>query len=156
LDTARRLVNDKHSPSGYFVYRLRLSPKDRLVYANTENIQVFSICEKNKWKYWWNEHYIVEVTKYEFWHCQNFGKNLASGVEIFLDRYQPNISYGVTLYRKSWEEDFASNCNLASGEVPDWHPTDMDKIGDVDRLLFDIGNFLKILQTKVPINKQNL
>ncbi|KAG9287826.1 hypothetical protein G9A89_017421 [Geosiphon pyriformis] len=157
LETAKRLSNDKHSPQGIFVYRLRVSPSKHLVYTNTEEVQVTSVCEKTKWKYWWNDDYVVEVTRYEFWNCEKY-MTISPGVEIILDRDGAvNTSYGVTFYRKSWDDDFAFNCSLGVGEAPDWHPTDIldrDKTGGVDGLLQEIHNFIETLEQKVPIRVQ--
>ncbi|CAG8442892.1 9276_t:CDS:10 [Ambispora leptoticha] len=154
LDAAKRVSNDKHSPQGLFVYRLRLSPSKRLIYTNNDEIRVISVCKKTKWKHWWNTDYIVEVTRYELWDCH---ANKQTGVEITLDLDEPiNISYGVTLYRKSWDDDFACNCNLKVGEAPEWHPNDIldrDKPGGLNKLLNEIREFLKILEEKVPFSK---
>ncbi|CAG8433755.1 11079_t:CDS:10 [Ambispora gerdemannii] len=154
LDAAKRMTNDKHSSQGLFVYRLRLSPGKHLIYTNTEDVRVISVCEKTKWKHWWKDDYIVEVTRYEFWNCD---PNKQTGVENILDLDAPvNTSYGVTFYRKSWDDDFAFNCNLKVGEAPDWHPTDAidrDKTGGVDKLLNDIREFMNTLEQKVPIIK---
>ena len=74
------------------------SPKGRLVYSNTKEIKVISVCEKTKWKYWWNNDYVVEITKYEFWNLPPKYMNYNPGVEILLSQEKPpKVSYGVTV-----------------------------------------------------------
>jgi hypothetical protein len=67
-----------------------------LVYSNTDEINVTSVCEKTRWKYWWGEHYVVEVTRYRFW---NLTKHVASppGVEIPLDKEPATVSFGISV-----------------------------------------------------------
>ncbi|CAJ0846985.1 2333_t:CDS:10, partial [Entrophospora sp. SA101] len=153
IQTAKHLSNDKFSPQGIFVYKLRLSPQNRLIYTNTDKVQVTSICQKTKWKYWWGEHYVVEVTRYEYWKCDSF-KNISAGVEIIMDKEEPfSVRYGVTLYKKSWDDDFAFNSALSVGEVPEWHPYDIvddEKIGGIKGLIGEIRKFLNMLQTNIP------
>jgi len=155
IKTANRLPNDKFNPLGTFVYKLRLSQHDHLVYSNTDEINVSSACEKTKWKYWWGENYVVEVTRYKFWKLSKHMNN-PPGVEISLDKEQPIITFGVSFYRKSWEDDFAYNSNLNVGETPEWHPYDiMEETGGVHALLGDIRNFLEVLQDKLPMPEGN-
>ncbi|CAJ0829682.1 15037_t:CDS:10 [Entrophospora sp. SA101] len=153
VEAARHLSNDKFSPQGIFVYKLRLSPQNRLIYTNTDKVQVTSICQKTKWKYWWGEHYVVEVTRYEYWKCSKFA-NISAGVEITMDKEEPvSVTYGVTFYKKSWDDDFAYNTALDIGEIPEWHPNDIiydQKIGGIKGLIDEIRNFLDQLQHNIP------
>jgi hypothetical protein len=74
-----------------------------LVYSNTKEIIVTSVCEKTKWKYWWKNDYVVEVTKYEFWDLSNDEKTKTKpGIDILLSRElsPPNVSFGVTVSKK--------------------------------------------------------
>jgi len=120
-----------------------------LVYSNTKEINVVSVCEKTKWKYWWQKDYIVEITRYEFWDLSNY-KNTNPGIEIPLSHEAPPVvTYGVTLYKKSWDDEFSFNSNLEPGEVPEWHPHDMVDEEQVNALLADIKRFIKILQTNL-------
>ncbi|RIB14414.1 hypothetical protein C2G38_2195214 [Gigaspora rosea] len=154
IRTAKRLSNDKFSPQGSFVYKLRLSQNNKLIYTNTEEIKVTSVCEKLKWKFWWGDNYVIEITRYEHWNCDsNKIKAISPGVEIVLGR-EPSEStfYGVTFYKDTWERDFAENCSLSAGRVPEWHPIDFieeENSGGVDRLLNEIRNFLEVLQNNV-------
>ncbi|CAG8666204.1 9611_t:CDS:10, partial [Cetraspora pellucida] len=105
-----------------------------LIYTNTEDVIDTSVCEKHKEKFLWKEHFIIEITRYEYWN-----------LEIPLQREpSENVSFGVTLYKKSWDDDFSANGNLNSGEVPEWYPDDMSN--GVKQMLNDINEFLKILQ----------
>ena len=73
------------------------SPQNRLVYSNTEEINVVSVCEKTRWKYWWASNYVIEVTKYEFWELSKYMNN-PPGVEIPLNRESPfSVSFGVSV-----------------------------------------------------------
>ncbi|RIA96991.1 hypothetical protein C1645_814644, partial [Glomus cerebriforme] len=154
LKTARRLSNDKFGAQGNFIYKLRFCKQGRLVYSNTKEINVVSVCEKTKWKYWWHKDYIVEITKYEFWDLSEF-TSTPPGIEIPLSqRLSPTVTYGVTLYKKSWDDNFSHNCNLEPGEVPVWYPHDFiegdeEEKGDVNDLLDDIGKFIRVLQDKL-------
>jgi len=68
-----------------------------LVYSNTEEINVVSVCEKTRWKYWWGLDYVIEVTKYEFWRLSIYMNN-PPGVEIHLDRESPSsVTFGVSV-----------------------------------------------------------
>ncbi|CAB4384640.1 hypothetical protein RhiirA1_439954 [Rhizophagus irregularis] len=152
IKTAKRLPNDKFNALGTFVYKLRLSQNnEHLVYSNTDEINVTSVCEKNRWKYWWGDHYVVEVTRYKFWDLKD--KITSSpGVEVPLDKESAAVTYGVSFYRKSWEDNFAFNSNLNVGETPEWHPYDiMEETGGVNALLSEIRNFLEVLQDKLPL-----
>ncbi|CAG8623592.1 18054_t:CDS:10, partial [Cetraspora pellucida] len=145
LKTAKRLSIDKFGPQGLFVYKLRLSPQNHLIYTNTEDVIVTSVCEKHKKKFLWKEHFIIEITRYEYWNCEGKFLNVSPGVEIPLQREpSENVSFGVTLYKKSWDDDFSANGNLNSGEVPEWYPDDMSN--GVKQMLNDINEFMKILQ----------
>ncbi|CAB5188348.1 unnamed protein product [Rhizophagus irregularis] len=130
IQTARRLSNDKIGAQGNFVYKLRICPKGRLVYSNTKEINVLSVCEKTKWKYWWLKDYIIEITNKE---------------------PSPIVTYGITLYNKSWDE-VSFNSNLEPGEVPEWYPheiVDEEKTGGINSLMKDINNFIEIIQKKI-------
>ncbi len=71
-----------------------------MIYSNTKEIIPISVCEKTKWKYWWNKDYIVEVTKYEFWDLSKYRKT-KPGIDIPLSREpSPIVSYGVTVSKK--------------------------------------------------------
>ncbi|CAG8550851.1 13208_t:CDS:2, partial [Racocetra fulgida] len=101
-----------------------------------------AICEKHKKKFLWKEHFIIEITRYEYWNCEGKFLNVSPGVEIPLQREpSENVSFGIT---KSWEDDFSANGNLNSGEVPEWYPEDISS--GVKQMLNDINEFLKILQ----------
>ncbi|CAG8739037.1 20331_t:CDS:10 [Cetraspora pellucida] len=159
IRTAKRLSNDKFSPQGDFVYKLRLSQNNKLIYTNTEDIVVTSVCEKLKWKFWWGENYVVEITRYEHWNCDSKFQSISPGVEIVLGREPSEKTFfGVTFYKDSWERDFAENCNLSSGRVPEWHPIDFveeEKSGGVDHLLNEIRNFLDVLHNNVAKEQRN-
>ncbi|CAG8569282.1 27388_t:CDS:10, partial [Dentiscutata erythropus] len=120
-------------------------PQNHLVYTNTEDVVVTSVCEKIKKKFLWKEHFIIEITRYEYWNCEGKFLNISPGVEILLQR-EPSetVSFGITLYKKSWDDDFSANGNLNSGEVPEWYPDDIS--GGVKQMLDDINEFLKVLQ----------
>ncbi|GBC03393.1 hypothetical protein RclHR1_00510024 [Rhizophagus clarus] len=155
IKTAKRLPNDKFNALGTFVYKLRLSQNNHLVYSNTDEINVTSVCEKTRWKYWWDDHYVVEVTRYKFWQLTKH-VNSPPGVEIPLDKEPATVTYGVSFYRKSWEDNFAFNSNLNVGETPEWHPYDiMEETGGVNVLLSEIRNFLETLQDKLPMSEGN-
>ncbi|RHZ72155.1 hypothetical protein Glove_245g8 [Diversispora epigaea] len=151
IQTAKRVNNDKFKAHGVFAHKLKLSPdKNRLIYINTKDIVVSSVCEKTKYKYWWKYHYVVEITKYEYWKLNES----PIGVEIILDDRPDDISWGVTLYKKSWDESFAHNSNLDIGEVPDWHPTDIleGESGRIDNLLEDIEEFMSdVLKDSIDV-----
>jgi hypothetical protein len=67
-----------------------------LVYSNTDEINVTSVCEKTRWKYWWDDHYVVEVTRYKFWDLKD--KITSSpGVEVPLDKESADVTYGVSV-----------------------------------------------------------
>ncbi|CAH1760473.1 13581_t:CDS:10 [Entrophospora sp. SA101] len=108
VEAARHLSNDKFSPQGIFVYKLRLSK-----FAN-----------------------------------------ISAGVEITMDKEEPvSVTYGVTFYKKSWDDDFAYNTALDIGEIPEWHPNDIiydQKIGGIKGLIDEIRNFLDQLQHNIP------
>ncbi len=71
------------------------SPQNRLVYSNTNEITVVSVCEKTKWKYWWNANTVIEVTRYEFW---NLRKSYRPGIEVSLDQEStPVVTFGVSV-----------------------------------------------------------
>ncbi|CAG8799389.1 24319_t:CDS:10 [Gigaspora margarita] len=145
IKTAKRLSIDKFGPQGVFVYKLRLSTQNHLVYTNTEDVVVISVCEKHKKKFLWKDDFIIEITRYEYWNCEEKFLNISPGVEILLQREpSENVSFGVTLYKKSWDDDFSANGNLNSGEVPEWYPDDIS--GGVKPMLDDINDFLKVLQ----------
>ncbi|CAG8785954.1 28308_t:CDS:2, partial [Racocetra persica] len=109
---------------------------------NMANVIVTSVCEKHKKKFLWKEHFIIEITRYEYWNCEGKFLNVSPGVEIPLQREpSENVSFGIT---KSWEDDFSANGNLSSGEVPEWYPEDISS--GVKQMLNDINEFLKILQ----------
>jgi hypothetical protein len=73
------------------------SPQDHLVYTNTDDVNVISVCEKTKWKYWWGEHYVVEITRYVFWKLSKHMNNVP-GVEILLDQESPSsTTFGVSV-----------------------------------------------------------
>jgi hypothetical protein len=60
-------------------------------------VNVVSVCEKTKWKYWWGEHYVVEVTRYKFWKLSKYVAHVP-GVEILLDQEPPNsTTFGVSV-----------------------------------------------------------
>ncbi|CAB4481165.1 unnamed protein product [Rhizophagus irregularis] len=134
IQTARRLSNDKIGAQGNFVYKLRICPKGRLVYSNTKEINVLSVCEKTKWKYWWLKDYIIEITKYEYWNLSEH-QDSPPGIDIPLSKEpSPIVTYGITLYNKSWDE-VSFNSNLEPGEVPEWYPheiVDEEKTGGLD------------------------
>ncbi|CAG8742017.1 15430_t:CDS:2, partial [Dentiscutata heterogama] len=123
-------------------------------------IKVTSVCEKLKWKFWWGDNYVIEITKYEHWNCDsNKFKSISPGVEIGLGR-EPSEStfFGVTFYKDTWERDFAENCDLSAGRVPEWHPIDFveeERSGGVDHLLNEIRNFLDVLQNNVSKAQRN-
>ncbi|CAG8495162.1 4852_t:CDS:10 [Diversispora eburnea] len=152
IQTAKRVNNDKFKAHGIFAHKLKLSPdKNRLIYINTKDIAVFSVCEKTKYKYWWNYDYVVEITKYEYW---KLNESQPPGVEIMIGDRPDDISWGVTLYKKSWDENFAHNSNLDAGEVPDWHPTDIleGESGSVEGLLEDIEKFMSdVLKDSIDV-----
>ncbi|RIA83605.1 hypothetical protein C1645_880390 [Glomus cerebriforme] len=147
IQTAKRLPNDRSCPQGKFVDGLRICQKGRLVYSNTSDITVASVCEKTKWKYWWKEDYVVEITKYEYWILSKYMKNI--GIEVHLDKKKAKVSFGVTFYKKSWEDEFALNRDLGVGEVPGWHPQDIMDEGPT--FFDDLKEFLKLLQEKLPM-----
>ncbi|GBB93067.1 hypothetical protein RclHR1_02100016 [Rhizophagus clarus] len=148
IQTATRLSTETKSPQGKFLNKLRVCQQGRLVYSNTNEIRVISVCEKTKWKFWWNKNYVVEITRYEFWNLSRFMKRI--GIEFPLsDERPPRISYGVTLYKMSWEDHFSYNCNLKVGEAPDWHPYEI--VEEEVNLLDDIKSFLKVLQSNHPM-----
>ncbi|CAI2172231.1 5799_t:CDS:10 [Funneliformis geosporum] len=152
IKTAKRLSNDKFSAQGNFVYKLRVCPQNRLVYSNTDEITVVSVCEKTKWKYWWDKNTVIEVTRYEFWKLSKTMDN-RPGIEVSLVRESaPNVSYGISFYKKSWDDHFAFNNNLNVGEEPEWHPDDIIE-GGVETLMDEIRNFLEALQNKLPNNE---
>ncbi|CAI2167759.1 14917_t:CDS:10 [Funneliformis geosporum] len=126
-------------------------------YSNTEEINVVSICEKTRWKYWWGTNYIIEVTKYEFWKLSKYMDDLP-GVEIPLDQEPPfSVTFGVSFYKKSWEEDFAFNGSLNVGEAPEWHPYDImdeEQTGGVNDFMNEIRNFLEVLLL-IPTERNN-
>ncbi|CAG8744778.1 7380_t:CDS:2, partial [Funneliformis mosseae] len=96
IKTTKFLPNDKFTAQGAFVYKLRINPENRLVYSNTEEINVVSICEKTRWKYWWGTNYIIEITKYEFWELSKYMDDLP-GVEIPLNQEPPfSVTFGVS------------------------------------------------------------
>ncbi|CAG8580364.1 17512_t:CDS:10, partial [Racocetra fulgida] len=97
----------------------QISPNNKLIYTNTEDIVVTSVCEKLKWKFWWGENYVIEITRYEHWNCDKKFQSIDPGVEIVLGREPSERTFFDT-----WERDFAENCNLSSGRVPEWHPID--------------------------------
>lgn len=73
------------------------SPKGRLVYSNTKEINVLSVCEKTKWKYWWLKDYIIEITKYEYWNLSEH-QNSSPGIDIPLSKEpSPIVTYGITV-----------------------------------------------------------
>ncbi|PKC08269.1 hypothetical protein RhiirA5_399401 [Rhizophagus irregularis] len=148
LQTATRLPISFKCPQGKFVSKLRICQQGRLVYSNTEQIRVISVCEKTKRKFWWNDNYVVEITKYEYWNLSR--KMKVTGIEFPLsDEKPPKVSYGVTLYKSTWEDYFAHNSNLKVGEAPEWHPYEiMDE--EID-LWSDIKRFLKVLQSNHPV-----
>ncbi|RGB40763.1 hypothetical protein C1646_811181 [Rhizophagus diaphanus] len=148
LQTATRLPISFKCPQGKFVSKLRICQQGRLVYSNTEQIRVISVCEKTKRKFWWKGNYVVEITKYEFWNLSR--KMKVTGIEFPLsDENPPKVSYGVTLYKSTWEDYFSHNSNLKVGEAPEWHPCDiMDE--EVD-LWSDIKRFLKVLRSNHPV-----
>ncbi|CAG8517486.1 20707_t:CDS:10 [Rhizophagus irregularis] len=132
IQTARRLSNDKIGAQGNFLINLQNnSPKGRLVYSNTKEINVLSVCEKTKWKYWWLKDYIIEITKYEYWNLSEH-QDSPPGIDIPLSKEpSPIVTYGITLYNKSWDE-VSFNSNLEPGEVPEWYPheiVDEEKTG---------------------------
>ncbi|CAG8529523.1 18629_t:CDS:10 [Racocetra persica] len=149
IRTAKRLNNDKFGPQGNFS---QISPNNKLIYTNTEDIVVTSVCEKLKWKFWWGDNYVIEITRYEHWNCDNKFQTIPPGVEIVLGREpSQNTFFGVT-------RDFAENCNLSSGRVPEWHPIDFveeEKSGGVDHLLNEIRNFLDVLHNNVSKAQRN-
>ena len=67
-----------------------------LIYANTNEYEVHSVCEKTKWKFWWEKEYVVEVTRYDFWDCEKM-KDYAPGIEVVLNSEDKVTSYGVTV-----------------------------------------------------------
>jgi hypothetical protein len=67
-----------------------------LIYSNTDDVCVVSVCEKTKWKYWWGEFYIVEVTRYKFWKLSKYINNVP-GVEIALDKEPFDVTFGVSV-----------------------------------------------------------
>ena len=54
------------------------------------------MCEKTKWKYWWGEHYVVEVTRYKCWKLTKHMNN-PPGVEVSLDKEQAIVTFGVSV-----------------------------------------------------------
>nr|CAG8459601.1 55_t:CDS:10 [Entrophospora candida] len=95
----------------------------------------------------------IFVTRYEYWKCSKFA-NISAGVEITMDKEEPvSVTYGVTFYKKSWDDDFAYNTALDIGEIPEWHPNDIiydQKIGGIKGLIDEIRNFLDQLQHNIP------
>jgi len=73
------------------------SPQNRLVYSNTDEITVVSVCEKTKWKYWWNANIVIEVTRYEFWNLQK-SMNYSPGIEVSLHQESTSVvTFGVSV-----------------------------------------------------------
>jgi hypothetical protein len=67
-------------------------------------VNVVSVCEKTKWKYWWGENYVVEVTRYTFWKLSKHMTN-PPGVEVTLDREPPaSVTFGVSVSKKKKEK----------------------------------------------------
>ncbi|CAG8509702.1 9528_t:CDS:10 [Acaulospora morrowiae] len=144
IQTRKRLSNDKFSPQGIFVHKLRLGPDDNLIYTNTDDVLVTAVCEKLKYKYWWKEKYIVEITRYKYWNCSEF--NQRGSENVITNAQDNNITWGVTIYKKFWEDEFAENCNLKVGEVPSWYPKKIiDDFGGVEGLLKDVDEFLETI-----------
>ncbi|GBB88248.1 hypothetical protein RclHR1_01480013 [Rhizophagus clarus] len=154
IQTARRLSNNKFGTQGNFIYKLRLCPQGRLVYSNTKEINVLSVCEKTKWKYWLLNNYIIEITRYEYWDVSKY-QNTPSGIDIPLNKEpSPIVTYGITLHKKSWDE-VSYNSNLEPGEVPEWHPHDFvdeEKTGGINSLLSDINSIIEIIQKNVKMD----
>ncbi|CAG8458784.1 1509_t:CDS:2, partial [Acaulospora colombiana] len=77
-------------------------------YTNTEEVKVTGVCEKTKYKYWWNRHgeldkleepeddFIVEITKYVYWNCEKIFSNVKNhGIECVIDDSHPmSVSWG--------------------------------------------------------------
>ncbi|CAG8528715.1 2789_t:CDS:10 [Paraglomus occultum] len=151
LKCSKRLPNSINSSQGSFVYKLHLSPTKHLIYANTNEYVVQSVCEKTKWKFWWEREYVVEVTRYDYWNCEKM-RDYAPGIEVVLNTDDKVTTFGVTLYRQQWDDDFAYNWSLETGEAPKWHPDDYindEKFGGVKELLNDIRKFLTLLESSV-------
>lgn len=69
-----------------------------MIYTNTEDFTVTSVCEKQKKKFLWKESFVVEITRYEYWNCEGKFLNISPGVEILLQREpSESISYGITV-----------------------------------------------------------
>jgi len=64
------------------------------------------VCEKTKWKYWWGEYYVVEVTRYKFWKLTKHMNNLP-GVEVSLDKEQANVTFGVSVSKIFFKLSFS-------------------------------------------------
>ncbi|GBB93068.1 hypothetical protein RclHR1_02100017 [Rhizophagus clarus] len=152
VNTAKRLL--KAPPQENFIKGLRICPQGHLVYSNTKDINVLSVYEKTKWKYPWNNDYIVEITKYDFWELSKY--KYTRELEFFLNEEPFVVSFGVSFYKKSWDDNFALNLNLEVGEAPEWHPQDVmdslaDETGRVGGLINDIQTFLNVLGSKVSM-----
>ncbi|RIA83606.1 hypothetical protein C1645_785960 [Glomus cerebriforme] len=155
IKTARRFHTN---PQQEFTDKLKICSQGRLVYSNTNKIMVISICEKTKWKYLWNKDYIIEITRYEFWELSKY-KYFSENAEIRLNQEPPpNVSYGVTFYKKSWDDNLSLNVDLDVGEAPTWHPDDIideqDEQTGVVGLMSDIQAFLEVLKSKLPMRTE--
>ncbi|KAI1321609.1 hypothetical protein EDD11_003089 [Mortierella claussenii] len=124
ISTGRRLEADKFSPEGKFVHRLSLDKSKgedgKLVFANTEDVQLRHIRREKKWQFH-RDPWIIELKEEAFWSPSD-----PSLPFQFLTLSAPpdEILYSVAMLRESWVVRFSENPHLGLGQVPYWNPSD--------------------------------
>ncbi|KAF9961549.1 hypothetical protein BGZ72_003155 [Mortierella alpina] len=124
ITAGRRLLSDKFSPEGVFVYKLRMESRvgqeKKLVFANTNNIQLKTI-RREKRSLYTHGTWTIELTEESSWTLTkaNPSKPYQS---VTLNQAPDHVLYSVSMYKDSWVSRFSENPYLGLGQVPNWEP----------------------------------
>ncbi|KAF9955799.1 hypothetical protein BGZ70_010113 [Mortierella alpina] len=126
ITAGRRLPSDKFSAEGNFVHKLRMESRvgqeKKLVFANTNNIQLKTVRREKRTLYTHGT-WTIELTEESFWTLtkSNPSKPYQS---VTLNMAPDHVFYSVSMYKDSWVSRLSENPYLGLGQVPNWEPED--------------------------------
>ncbi|KAF9101705.1 hypothetical protein BGX27_011377 [Mortierella sp. AM989] len=124
ISAGKRLDADKFSQEGKFVHELHLEKRNgqdaRLVYSNTNDVQLRHVKREKKWSFL-REPWTIELTEVAIWTFRSPSKPYQ---KLTLSASPDEILYSVSMYRDSWMARMCENPHLGLGQLPAWEPSD--------------------------------